>query len=152
MQNFKNYLSQLTLRDRLLLIFSVTLLSFVVIKFFLIDGLNDKNTKLLTKSSLISQQENLIKQLDGNSSNGTTASSSANQLINSFLRENSSSKSLKQIRSTNDGSQRFELEAINFTIFAQLLKKLETNSINYKSLQIKKTKTSGTVDATLTIQ
>ena len=73
-------------------------------------------------------------------------------MINSFLKQNASSKALKQIRRTSDGSQRFELEDIKFTTLVNLLNKLETNAISYNNLQIKKTKEDGIVDAIMIIQ
>lgn len=151
MQNIKNYISQLSKRDYILLIFSISLLLFVIIKFFLIDGLTEKNLKLNKKSTLITQQENIITNLNGNTFNTVTGSKSSNQLINNFLSQNSASKSLKQIRTMNDGARRFEIEDIDFTTLVKLLNSLELNSISYNSLQIKKTKKDGVVDAVMTI-
>lgn len=152
MENIKEYLNQLTVRDRVLLVFSISLLSLLIIKFLILDSLNNKNNKLVNQATVISQQENIINTLDGTTLNSLAGSQSSNQLINNFLKKNSASKTLKQIRTTSDGSQRFELEDINFTTFVQLLNALEENAIAYNSLQIKKTTTTGAVDAIMTIQ
>lgn len=152
MQNFKNYISQLSKRDLFLLVFSLLLISFVIFKFLLIDNLAEKNSKLNNKAITISQQENIIAGLNGDSVSTNNVAKSSNNLINNFLKQNSSSKSLKQIRTTSDGSQRYEFEEIEFSIFIRLLDQLEKNSVSYKSLQIKKTKKNGIVDAILTAQ
>ncbi len=152
MQNFKNYLSQLSKRDTILLIASIALISFVILKLFIIDALTERKSNLIKKSATISQQETIISSLNSSSTITANGSKSANQLINSFLKQNSSSNTLKQIRTTNDGSQRFELEDITFTTLVNLLNQLESNDINYNNLQIKKTKENGIVDAIMTIQ
>ncbi len=150
MQNIKEYFSQLSKRDRILLIFAVTLITFVFFKVFLIDGLNEKNTKLVKKSITISQQQSTMSTLSANS-NTASSGNSSNQIVSTFLKQKNASKTLKQIRTTNDGSQRFEIEGIEFTILVQLLSSLDEKSLNYSNLQIKKTKLNGVVDATITM-
>ena len=151
MQNIQEYFSQLNKRDRILLVFSLALLSFIILKFFLVDGLNKKNTKLVKKSTLITQQEIIISKLDLNSID-SASSDSSNQFVSGFLKQKNASRALKQIRTTNDGSQRFELEDINFTTLVQLINFLDEKSLAYSNLQIRKTKLNGVVDATITMQ
>lgn len=151
MQNIQEYFSQLNRRDRILLVFSLALLSFIILKFFLVDGLNKKNTKLVNKSTLIAQQEIIISKLDLNSID-SASSDSSNQFVSGFLKQKNASRALKQIRTTNDGSQRFELEDINFTTLVQLINFLDEKSLAYSNLQIRKTKLNGVVDATITMQ
>ena len=151
MQNIQEYFSQLNRRDRILLVFSLALLSFIILKFFLVDGLNKKNTKLDNKSTLIAQQEIIISKLDLNSID-SASSDSSNQFVSGFLKQKNASRALKQIRTTNDGSQRFELEDINFTTLVQLINFLDEKSLAYSNLQIRKTKLNGVVDATITMQ
>ena len=150
MQNIQEYFSQLSKRDQILLVFAVTLISFVFFKVFLIDRLNEKNTKFLKKSVTISQQQASMNNLSATTI-GATSGNSSNQIVSTFLKQNNASKTLKQIRTTNDGSQRFEIEGIEFTILVQLLSSLDEKSLNYSNLQIKKTKLSGLVDATITM-
>ena len=150
MQNIQEYFNQLSKRDRILLIFSVALLSFVILKVFLVDSLNENKTKLIKKATLISLQESIMSNLNSNSTD--SSSNSSNQVVSGFLKQKNASKALKQIRTTNDGSQRFELENINFTTIVELLSYLDEKSITYNNLQIKKTKSNGVVDATLTMQ
>ena len=149
MQNIQEYFNQLSKRDRILLVFSVALLSFVILKIFLIDSLNEKKTKLIKKATLISQQESILSNLNSNSTN--SSGNSSNQIVSGFLKQKNASKALKQIRTTNDGSQRFELEDINFTTVVQLLSFLDEKTLAYSNLQIKKTKSNGIVDATITM-
>ena len=149
MQNIQEYFNQLSKRDRILLIFSVALLSFVILKVFLVDSLNENKTKLIKKATLISQQESIMSNLNSNSTD--SSSNSSNQVVSGFLKQKNASKALKQIRTTNDGSQRFELEDINFTTVVQLLSFLDAKSLTYSNLQIKKTKLNGVVDATITM-
>lgn len=151
MQNIQEYFSQLNRRDRILLVFSLALLSFIILKFFLVDGLNKKNIKLVNKSTLIAQQEIIISKLDLNSID-SASSDSSNQFVSGFLKQKNASRALKQIRTTNDGSQRFELEDINFTTLVQLINFLDEKSLAYSNLQIRKTKLNGVVDATITMQ
>ena len=150
MQNIQEYFSQLSVRDRILLVFAVILIIFVFFKVFLIDSLNEKNTKLIKKSVTISQQQASLNMFSANT-DGSTTGSSSNQIVSAFLKQKNASKTLKQIRTTNDGAQRFEIEGIEFTILVQLLSSLDEKSLNYSNLQIKKTKLSGVVDATLTM-
>ena len=89
MENIKEYLNQLTIRDRVLLIFSISLLSLLIIKFLILDNLNNKNNKLVNQATVISQQENIINKLDGTTLNSIAGSQSSNQLINNFLKKNS---------------------------------------------------------------
>jgi len=153
MQNIKDYISQLSKRDKFLLFFSVCLLFFVFFKFILFDSLNKENAKLVNRATLIGQQEKIISTLDGNEAiTLNTSSQTSNQLINNFLKQNSSSGALKQIRTTNDGSKRYELEEISFTNLIKLLSVLEKSNMSYQNLQIKKTKKTGMIDAVIIIK
>jgi type II secretory pathway component PulM len=151
MQDLKNYFSQLSKRDRVLLVGALTLLSFLIIKVFIINGLESQNKKLTARANVVQQQEKLLASVNAGVGGQQSLQMASSQVISDFLKQNNTSDLLKQIRTTSKGEQRFEIEDIRFDQLVELLAKLESNGTNFTSLQIKNRNTSGVVNAVLTV-
>ena len=151
MQDLQNYFTQLSKRDRVLLIGALALLSFLIIKVLVINGLESQNKKLTARANVIQQQEKVLASVTSNAGGQQSLKIASSQIISDFLKQNNSSDLLKQIRTTSKGEQRFEIEDIQFDQLVELLAKLEKNGTNFTSLQIKNRNTSGVVNAVLTV-
>ena len=151
MQDLQNYFAQLSKRDRVLLIGALALLSFLIIKVLVINGLESQNKKLTARANVIQQQEKVLASVNNNADGQQSLKVASSQIISVFLKQNNTSDLLKQIRTTSKGEQRFEIEDIQFDQLVELLAKLEKNGTNFTSLQIKNRNTNGVVNAVLTV-
>lgn len=151
MLNLQNYFSQLSQRDRALLLFASLLIGFVFFKVFVLDTLNKQQTNLLKQSSYLQKQATTLADLKGSSSTQGSQFLSSEQVINDFLKKTQNAGKLKQIRTTSKGEKRFEIEDIRFDQLVELLNQLENNGSAYSSLQIKNRKTVGLVNVVMTL-
>jgi len=151
MQAIRDYLDQLTKKDKLLLFFSLGLLSLVFFKFFLIDPMKKTNINLKAEQVRLQEQKSILDTIKNKPISNITASTPANKVVTNFLKQNSISQKLKQIRTTSKGEQRFELEDIEFSKGVELLGLLDKNGTKYSSVQIKDRKKPGLVNLVIVI-
>jgi len=151
MQNLRNYFSELSTRDSWLLAFAVTLLSFVFFKFFIFSSLEKTNDRLNNRATLIQEQSGKLATYRGKNNAIAQSAIPASQLITNYLKKNGIASKLKQIRTTQNGEQRVEIEDIQFEKLLELLETLEKDGAQYSSLQIKERKTPGLVNTILTL-
>ena len=151
MQNIQNYLNQLSNRDKILLFVSIFLFAFVFYKLLILNSLEKQNQQLNLRATLVQEQTSILSSVTNSSILKNSSNLNAGQIINNFLKKNNIAEQLKQIRTTSNGEQRFEIEKIQFNHSLELLNLLENNGSAYSSLQLKKQKSPGIVNLVITI-
>lgn len=142
------YQSKNESEQRLLVIFSISIVLFAVVSIYLsvANGLADTEKKLnrqLELNSWAEQQITIIKQSEGNGRSATN-SGSMTQVINSSARR--FNITLARLQPQQNNYVKVGLEDVNFNTLMQWLTQLQnTYSIRAANIDISKTETEGVV-------
>jgi type II secretory pathway component PulM len=151
MKSLTSYFTQLSQRDKSLLLIAALFITFALLKFFVIDALSNSHEKLLKRNAYVQQQTESLQELMNSNKINTSPQMGSDQIINGHLKDKAITDKLKQIRTTSSGEKRFEIENIQFDEIVDLLNALKSNGSYYSSLQIKDHKNPGVVNIVMTL-
>jgi len=114
MNNIKQYINSLELREKLFLLIALTLLVFVALKLLIFDTQPKKIADLNRTAELIHQQQQVLTSL---STNPISSKKTANKsTLSNYLNQLGINNNLKQIRNTSSGGERYEFDDVKFTM------------------------------------